>query len=549
MQNEISFEDLPLSQNLKKALKEMGFEKPTEIQAQSLPALIENDVDFVGQAQTGTGKTAAFGLPAIMKLNDTQRKPQCLILAPTRELALQISDEIFKFAKYQKVRKVNLCGGMGYRPQIESLKHNNPQMVIGTPGRVIDLLNRGILDLSEVNQIILDEADEMLNMGFWDEVQEILAGAGPNRNLWMFSATMPKAITGLINKEFNDPVFIKTKKKNLTNENITQSYYLVKAQAKIIALYQILDSIEDFYGVIFCNTKQETKDLGLVLMEKNYNVSILHGDLAQSERQDAMRNFKAGRTKVLLCTDVAARGIDVDDLTHVINYGLPRDKESYVHRIGRTGRAGKQGSAISILSTVDVPRLHKIERVQSQKIERARLLKAPELKKIQVEKRTKKMLHFREILENHGREYHIDDIFTEFEKKFDGLDKTESLKVIFNDLFKIDLRKIDEQSDIELEIAKENRRSADSRDRGGRRRRGRGRDENRSGSGRRKSASRDHNGRVRRDRDDDSRGARGGSRSRSDGRRSSSESSGGDRAFSRPKRSSKGRRSKPQARG
>lgn len=524
MQNEISFQDLPLSQDIQKALKEMGFEKPTEIQAQSLPALIENDVDFVGQAQTGTGKTAAFGLPAIMKLDNESRKPQCLVLAPTRELALQISEEIHKFTKYQRIRKIELCGGMSYRPQLESLKHKNPQMVIGTPGRVIDLLNRGVLDLSEVKQIVLDEADEMLNMGFWDEVQEILAGANPARNLWMFSATMPKAISTLIKKEFKDPVFIKTKTKNLSNDNIKQSYYLVKARSKVTALYQILDSIEDFYGVIFCNTKIETKDLGMALMEKNYNVSVLHGDLAQTDRQDAMRAFKQGRTKVLLCTDVASRGIDVEDLTHVINFGLPRDKESYVHRIGRTGRAGKEGTAISILSNVDVPRLAKIERVQAQKIERARLLKGPELKKIHIEKRTRKMAHFRELLESHEREYHIDDLFTAFEDKFSGLDKTDSLKVIFNDLFKIDLRKIDEQSDIEQEVANENRRSAGS-DRGGRRsrdrrdrrdrgdrsgdrreRRSRDRGERggerrgerseRSGTGRRKSASRDHNGRA-----------------------------------------------------
>ncbi|MEE6249613.1 MAG: DEAD/DEAH box helicase, partial [Bdellovibrionota bacterium] len=347
---------------------------------------------------------------------------------------------------------------------------------------------------------VLDEADEMLNMGFFEDVQRIIEGANPNRNLWMFSATMPKQIKGLIEKSFRNPVFVNTKSKEVSNADIEQSYYLVKDKYKLNALTQVLDMIDNFYGVIFCQTRQETKDLGYTLMDQNYNVSVLHGDLSQAERSSAMRDFKKGKTKVLICTDVAARGIDVNNLTHVINFGLPRDKESYVHRIGRTGRAGNKGFAISILNREDIHRLKRIESLQKASIKREKFPEIRERKKIFIEKKTKKFDSLAYQLMQEQENYTVDEVFEQFNQRFDSFSKEDTLKMIFNSLFKNDLRRMDELSDIELDVADENRRSSRStrgRDGGGR---GRDRDRRRS-RGRSRDGARDRDGGRERDRD------------------------------------------------
>ncbi|MFK8139354.1 MAG: DEAD/DEAH box helicase [Bdellovibrionales bacterium] len=517
---EIGFAELGIDTNFLKALDDLGFKSPTEIQQKSIPLLMSNQNDFVGQAQTGTGKTAAFALPLLQNLSEEKgKKPQALILAPTRELAMQISDEIFKFTKYNRVEKVSLCGGMSYKPQLDALRSGKLQLVVGTPGRVIDMINRGALDLSEIQNIVLDEADEMLNMGFLEEVQKIIEASGDNRRLWMFSATMPKQIKKIIEKSFRNPIFVNTKVNQVTNTDIEQSYYLVKDKYKLNALTQVLDLIENFYGVIFCETRQETKDLGLALMNLNYNTSVLHGDLSQSERTTAMRNFKKGKTKVLICTDVAARGIDVDNLSHVINYGLPRDKESYVHRIGRTGRAGNKGHAISILRREDLGRLSRIEQLQSTAIKRDRLPNIRKRKEILLDQRSRKIDTIISYFEKDRESYAVDEVFSIFSDRFDTLSKDESLKVIFNSWFRNDLRRMEELEDIELEISKENLKSARS-----------ARDSGRGRSGGRRGGGRSGDRR--------SSGGRGGSSDRrSSGRRSdrseSSERRSSDRSSSR----------------
>ncbi len=412
----------------------------------------------------------------------------------------------------------------------------------------MDHIRQGTFKVNNINCLVLDEADEMLNMGFFEDVQRIIEGANPNRNLWMFSATMPKQIKGLIEKSFRNPVFVNTKSKEVSNADIEQSYYLVKDKYKLNALTQVLDMIDNFYGVIFCQTRQETKDLGYTLMDQNYNVSVLHGDLSQAERSSAMRDFKKGKTKVLICTDVAARGIDVNNLTHVINFGLPRDKESYVHRIGRTGRAGNKGFAISILNREDIHRLKRIESLQKASIKREKFPEIRERKKIFIEKKTKKFDSLAYQLMQEQENYTVDEVFEQFNQRFDSFSKEDTLKMIFNSLFKNDLRRMDELSDIELDVADENRRSSRStrgRDGGGR---GRDRDRRRS-RGRSRDGARDRDGGRERDRDSrpsrsrSERGAKSSDRSerRERGERkdsasfSSSKPKGDSRKSSKPK--------------
>jgi ATP-dependent RNA helicase DeaD len=496
MSSDISFSTLGISDPILKSLEKMGFEKPTEIQQKSIPLLINGDQDFVGQAQTGTGKTAAFGIPSLMKVQKGKKFPQVLILAPTRELAIQISDELENFGRNLKVKRAILCGGMSYRNQLDNLR-KNPEIIIGTPGRVIDMLERGALNLEDLGQLVLDEADEMLNMGFWDDVQKILEFTPKTRNLWMFSATLPKQIHALIKKEFKDPVFVKTESKSLSNDDINQYYHLVKDKYKLTALHRILDTIDDFYGIIFCCTKQDCKDLGLHLMDKNYNVSVLHGDLAQTERQSAMNHFKRGKTKVLICTDVASRGIDVNNVTHVINYGLPRDKESYVHRIGRTGRAGNKGTAISILDTRDVPRLRKIEQLLKTKIKQEKLIGIEELKRVYLSRKLQKIQLVKHNYTSFPEAFHVDELFDSFQEEFNDLDKEACLKILFSNMYRNDLRKMDEQNDLELNIDFKSMRSS-GRDGGRGNSRGRNRSRNGNGRGRnerRASGSRDGGGR------------------------------------------------------
>ncbi len=369
----MKFTELGLRASTLEALNKLGFADATEIQAQAIPLLLADDIDFIGQAQTGTGKTAAFLLPLFEKLDPKARHVQALILAPTRELANQIEGEIAKFTTTgDKVRSLSVYGGTPISGQLRSLRAAAPSIVVGTPGRVQDLIDRGALKLEEVRYVVLDEADEMLDMGFFDDVQAIIANS-PNKKVWMFSATMPGPIQDLVKRHFNDPKIVKVTKQQLTTNAVEQTYLVARPGDMVEALCRYLDSIDDIYGLVFTRTKLGAQQLADALNSRGYATDSLHGDMEQDARDFTMRRFKEKKCKLVCCTDVAARGIDVSDLTHVINVELPLDLESYVHRIGRTGRGGAKGVALSIVSPMEFRKIALIERITKAPIKRVDL--------------------------------------------------------------------------------------------------------------------------------------------------------------------------------
>ena len=356
------FADLGISEELLKAITDMGFENPMPIQEMVIPHLIEKEGDVIGLAQTGTGKTAAFGLPVLQRVNPEERVPQALVIAPTRELCLQIAGDLADFSKYlPDIKILPVYGGSSIESQIRSLK-NGVQVIVATPGRLIDLIKRGVVKLEKVNTVILDEADEMLNMGFLDDIDEILSHVPDNRKMLMFSATMPKEIAGIARKYMKDPVEFVAGNRNEASKNVRHIYYMVKAHDKYLALKRVVDNSPNIYGIIFCRTKKETQEIADKLINDGYNADCLHGDLSQSQRDLAMKKFRDHVTQLLVATDVAARGLDVDDLTHVINYGLPDDPATYTHRSGRTGRANKTGVSVAIIHSREKGKLREIEK-------------------------------------------------------------------------------------------------------------------------------------------------------------------------------------------
>lgn len=356
------FSELGIAPELLKAITDMGFENPMPIQEMVIPHLLTQPGDVVGLAQTGTGKTAAFGLPVLQCVAPAERVPQALIIAPTRELCLQIAGDLADFSKYlEGVKILPVYGGSSIESQIRSLK-NGVQVIVATPGRLIDLIKRGVVKLEMVNTVILDEADEMLNMGFLDDINEILSHVPENRKMLMFSATMPKEIAGIARKYMKDPVEFVAGNRNEASKNVRHIYYMVKAQDKYLALKRIVDNSPNIYGIIFCRTKKETQEIADKLINDGYNADCLHGDLSQAQRDLAMKKFRDHVTQLLVATDVAARGLDVDDLTHVINYGLPDDTATYTHRSGRTGRANKTGVAVAIIHSREKKKLLEIEK-------------------------------------------------------------------------------------------------------------------------------------------------------------------------------------------
>jgi ATP-dependent RNA helicase DeaD len=445
----LNFLDFELSDNLIKAITEMGFENPSEIQEQAIPILMEETRDFVGQAQTGTGKTAAFGLPLLQHIDGYKGKVKAIVLAPTRELANQVCTEIDKLAKFTDVKTLAIYGGTSYDKQKLGLKRKKPGIVVGTPGRVIDLIKQKVLDLSEVEYVVLDEADEMLNMGFFEDVQTILSGIKQEKRMWMFSATMPAPILKLIKKDFKNPSIVKVKKETLSNASIEQVYYVVKKRNFNEALGRILKVEEQFYGIIFCRTRMETKELADFLLREGHFVETLHGELGQAQRDLAMSRFKSRKTKIMVCTDVAARGIDVNELTHVINYGLPQDCESYVHRIGRTGRAGSKGVAITLTDPRERSRLGRIESITKSKIELKKLPTVRDLKRGVVVGEMEKMSNIANILFEKGHDFKLDQNFDLFQDGFGPLDKEDVLKVLFTYAFNKDLKRLDEMGSID----------------------------------------------------------------------------------------------------
>ncbi len=357
-----TFEDLGVAPELLKAIGELGFEHPMPIQEMVIPHLISKEGDVVGLAQTGTGKTAAFGLPLLQRIYPDSDATQALVIAPTRELCLQIAGDLADFAKYlDGVKIIPVYGGSSIDSQIKAIR-KGAQVIVATPGRLIDLIKRGVVKLDKVNTVILDEADEMLNMGFIDDINEILSHVPEDRKMLMFSATMPKEIAGIARKFMKDPVEFVAGNKNEGSKNVKHVYYMVKAHDKYLALKRVADNNPDIYGIIFCRTKKETQEIADKLIADGYNADCLHGDLSQAQRDLAMKKFRDHVTQLLVATDVAARGLDVDDLTHVINYGLPDDVAVYTHRSGRTGRANKTGVSVAIIHSREKSKLREIEK-------------------------------------------------------------------------------------------------------------------------------------------------------------------------------------------
>lgn len=363
----IRFDELNLDERILKAVTDMGFEAASPIQAQAIPVQLEG-LDIIGQAQTGTGKTAAFGIPLLQKIDPKNKKLQAIALCPTRELAIQVAEEVRRLAKYMHgVKVLPIYGGQDIVKQIRSLK-DGTQIIIGTPGRVMDHMRRKTVKFDQVHTVIMDEADEMLNMGFLEDMETILSQLPEERQTIMFSATMPDAIQKIARNFQNDPIIVKVVKKELTVPKVTQYYYEVKPKTKVEVMCRLLDMYAPKLSVAFCNTKRQVDELVEELQGRGYFAEGLHGDLKQVQRDRVMNSFRNGRTEILVATDVAARGIDVDDVGAVFNYDIPQDDEYYVHRIGRTGRAGKEGIAFSFVVGKEVYKLRDIQRYCKTKI-------------------------------------------------------------------------------------------------------------------------------------------------------------------------------------
>lgn len=368
-----SFEELGLQENLLEAIRELGFEYPMPIQEEVIPFLLEGDDDLVALAQTGTGKTAAFGLPLLQKLDLDDMRPQALILCPTRELCLQIADDLNDYGrKMPGLHILPVYGGTSIRNQIQNLK-NGVHVLVATPGRLLDLMERGVIKLSNVRNVVMDEADEMLNMGFLEDIDAILAAVPEERNILLFSATMPSEIEKISRKYMRDPREIVIGRKNESTASVRHIYYLVKASDKYQTLKRIVDYYPRIYGIIFCRTKAETQEISDRLIHDGYNVDALHGDLSQVQRDYVMQRFRIHNIQLLVATDVAARGLDVEDLTHVINYTLPDETEVYTHRSGRTGRAGKTGISIAIICKKEQHRIKAIEKIINKTFEAGKI--------------------------------------------------------------------------------------------------------------------------------------------------------------------------------
>lgn len=364
-----TFEELGVSEEIRRAITEMGYEQPMPVQEEVIPYLLGEGNDVIALAQTGTGKTAAFGLPILQKVNPQDKQTQAVILSPTRELCLQIAGDLKEYSRYiDDLRVLAVYGGSSIESQIRSLR-KGAQVIVATPGRLIDLMHRGVAKLDAVENIVLDEADEMLNMGFSESIDEILAGVPEQRNTLLFSATMGRDIERIAKSYLRDYKEIVVGSRNEGAENVNHIYYLVHAKDKYAALKRVVDYYPRIYGIIFCRTRVETQEVADLLIKDGYNAEALHGELSQAQRDLTMQKFRQHQTQLLVATDVAARGLDVEDLTHVINYGLPDDVENYTHRSGRTGRAGKRGTSISIIHLREKGKVRVIEKTIGKQFE------------------------------------------------------------------------------------------------------------------------------------------------------------------------------------
>jgi len=424
------FRELGINERVISAIEKMGFKSPMPIQKKAIPMLLQNDNDIIGLAQTGTGKTAAFGIPIVQNINIDIKQPQALVLAPTRELCLQISKDLKNYSMYMKEIKIlSVYGGSNIGNQIRELKRG-VHIIVATPGRLNDLLNRGVIKVDNINIVVLDEADEMLSMGFKDDLDAILGFLPENKKTLLFSATMPGEIVQISKNYMKDAIKISVGKANIGADNIEHRYYLVRSENRYTALKRIIDYHSEMYGIIFCQTRKDTKEVAHKLIKDGYNAEAIHGELSQAQRENIMNRFRLKSLQFLVATDVAARGIDVKDITHVINYSLPENNDVYIHRSGRTGRAGKSGVSIAIVNLREQYKIKVLEKKLNKKFKK-------ELVPDGLQICEKQLVNFFDSLQNTSVENDIiDKFFPIIEKKLEGYTKEELIKLLISNKFK-----------------------------------------------------------------------------------------------------------------
>ena len=457
-----TFEELGVRPEIIKAISEMGFAAPMPVQEEVIPLLLQDTGDIIALAQTGTGKTAAYGIPVLQKTNTSQRSPQTLILCPTRELCLQIASDINDYSKYiDRLSVLPVYGGSSIESQIKTLK-KGVHIIVATPGRLLDLMNRRVANLSGIRNVILDEADEMLSMGFSESIENILSAVPEERNMLLFSATMPQEIERITKRYMRSPRKIVIGRKNQGNENIRHIYFTVHAKDKYLALKRIADYYPNIYGIIFCRTRRETQEIADSLIRDGYNADALHGELTQAARDFVMQKFRNRNLQLLVATDVAARGLDVNDLTHVIHYGLPDETEAYTHRSGRTARAGKTGISIAICHTKEKGKLHKIMEMVNCKFEKGNI---PDSKTIC----EKQLFNFADKIEKvKVNEEEIASLMPSIFRKLEWLEKEDIIKRIISLEFNRLIDYYREAGKIE-EVNDRNARNERPKDKGGKR--------------------------------------------------------------------------------
>lgn len=420
-----TFQELGLNQDLLNAVADLGFTKPSEVQEKAIPTLLAEERDLVALAQTGTGKTAAFGFPMLQKINVDSRTTQGLILSPTRELCLQITNELKLYGKYCKgLNVVAIYGGASITEQARQVKRG-AQIIVATPGRMKDMISRNLVDISKIEYSVLDEADEMLNMGFYEDITDILSYTPDDKSTWLFSATMPKEVATIARKFMYNPIEITVGNRNESTSQVSHEYYQVNGRDRYLALKRLADANPDIFSVIFCRTKRDTQKVAEKLIDDGYSAGALHGDLSQNQRDLVMKSFRNKQIQMLVATDVAARGIDVDDITHVINYQLPDEIETYTHRSGRTGRAGKTGVSMVIVAKSELRKINAIERIIKKKFEKKDIPSGMEICEVQLMSLANKM-HNTEI--NHE----IDAFLESINELFDDTSKEELIKKFFS---------------------------------------------------------------------------------------------------------------------
>ncbi|WP_010229195.1 DEAD/DEAH box helicase [Gillisia marina] len=419
------FEQLGLNPAILKAVEEMGFTEPSEVQEKAIPILLQEDTDMVALAQTGTGKTAAFGFPLIHKINAQSKHTQGLILSPTRELCLQITNELKNYGKFTPgLNTVAIYGGASITDQAQQIRRG-AQIIVATPGRMQDMIKRKLVNISQLEYCILDEADEMLNMGFFEDITNILSHTPQEKSTWLFSATMPREVATIAKKFMHDPVEITVGNKNESTTNVSHEYYLVNTRDRYAALRRLADANPDIFSVIFCRTKRDTQKVAENLVEDGYSAAAIHGDLSQNQRDMVMKSFRNRQIQMLVATDVAARGIDVDDITHVINYQLPDEPEIYTHRSGRTGRAGKTGISMVIVSKSELRKIKSIERIIKRNFEQKEIPDGMKICEVQ-------LFHLANDIKNTTINHDIDPYLPSIEAVLEGFTKEEIIKKVFS---------------------------------------------------------------------------------------------------------------------